>query len=60
MGNVQPFLTKNLAAASESLVPCVVGSIMEEYHTTPKKNNFFPVHKSLVTPRTSKREPFPM
>jgi len=41
MGKVQRFLTRILAAFSESLVPCAVGNIMEEHRTTAKNKNFF-------------------
>jgi len=41
MGNVQRLLSKILAAVSESLVPCAVGSIMEEYRTTAKEQDLF-------------------
>lgn len=60
MRNVQHFLTRILALGFESLVPCAVGSIMEEYRPTAKNKNFFPAHKRLITPRTSKREQFLM
>jgi hypothetical protein len=57
MGNVQRFLTKILAAVSESLVLCVVGSIMEENRVTAKeKNSLFLAHTRRITPRTSMRE----